>query len=311
VKDTILTKSEQKAFDILVKKSGIITSRDDIAQAIWGELWLQKYSDWRIDRLIYLLRQKIQSSYKIKTIRNSGYVLFNSEVDIPHLSENKVQGIMPTQTYLEYMNNSENPRKVLEDLFNSIKIEGSPKNIIVINSYSCDNINTMSKYFKKSHVYFSNFDQRALDIHQERIEKLGLINFYTAHDDIRNSVFKDNYFDLVINDFRINFNTSDSQNIAAMKNMYRISSSNSQALISVVVDPRYESNKFGENQDRAPTNKDKPWTFSAQENLTRFCFTIPYYKRLFKQTGFKIIKEFDIDNGKKWNPPYRRFLLQK
>lgn len=82
--------------------------------------------------------------------------------------------------------------------------------------------------------------------------------------------------------------------------MHRLLIRKGRVLISVVIDPRNKNNRL-----------KIPWTFMAQEGLRRNCFTVPYYKHLFIQTGFKIVKEFDTEAGKKWNPPYRRFLLTK
>ncbi len=315
--EQLLTKEEQLTFDILIQKSGKITTRDEIAQSVWGVNWLSKYSDWQIDRLIYLLRKKLPSNYYIKTLRNSGYVLIQNGIIIPQAKTIKVEGILPLLSYLQYMNNKKNKRKVLKDLFKSIVNEKlidfitKAKIVLVINSYSYDNIDAISRYLKPKHLYFSNFDKRALKIHEERIDELKLTNFHTVFDDIRDSIFKNNFFDLVINDFRLNFNTSNVQNIKTVKNIFRILKPKSYAFISVVIDPRYESLKFGINQENAPTNKDKPWAFKAEENLTRFCFTVPYYKKLFTDVGFKIVKEFDLQKGKKWVPCYRRFLLKK
>lgn len=299
MKNLILTRSVQKVFDILLQKSDLITLRAEIAQAVWGSNWLSKYSDWQIDRLIYLLRKKLPTKYKIKTLRNSGYILTTSEKSIPKIKSAQVEGTLPTQGYLEYMNNIKNPRKVLKDLFKSIELKEKFKKILVINSYSFDNIDAVAKIYKNSEVFFSNFDKRALKLHSERIDELKLTNFKIIEDDIRNSIFNNNLFDLIINDFRLNFNTSDKQNINAIKNMYRILKKRGKCIVSVVIDPRYN------------TNRNKPWTFKAQENLVRYCYTAEYYKNLFIKYGFKIEKEFDLENGKKWNPPYRRFLLQK
>lgn len=295
----VLTKSEQKAFDIMLEKSDLITTRDEIAQSVWGNSWTQKYSDWQIDRLIYLLRKKLPKNFKIKTLRNSGYILTKSEINISKLTSPRVVGTLPTTSYLEYMNNPKNQRKVLSDLFKAIKISKKINHLLVVNSYSFDNVDAVYKNLKVNNVYFSNFDNRALKFHQEEIEKLDLDNYSTVYDDIRNSIFKNNLFDLIINDFRLNFNTSDKQNILAMKNIYRILKNGGLALISVVIDTRKK------------TNRITPWRFKAQENLERLCFTPEYYYSLFKTVGFKKIKEFDIDNGKKWNPQYKRYLLTK
>jgi DNA-binding winged helix-turn-helix (wHTH) protein len=284
---------------VLTQKSDLIVSRDEIAQAVWGEKWITKYSDWQIDRLIYLVRKKLSAKFCIKTIRNRGYLLSKSGMVIAKDLPMSVEGTLPSQSYLEYMNNPKNPRKVLKDLFKSIKLSKKFKNILVINSYSYDNVDTMAKYFSISHVYFSNFDKRALSLHQERINQLKLDTFKTTEDDIRESIFKDCYFDLIINDFRLNFNTTNLQNEMTIKSMYRLLNVGGQAIVSVVIDPR-----------RNP-NRDQPYTFSAQEGLTRFCFTSAYYQHLFIKNKFKITSEFDIKNGQKWNLPYRRFLLQK
>lgn len=300
--EVLLTKSEQRCFDILLEKSGKITSRDEIAQSVWQNRWLEKYSDWQIDRLIYLLRKKLPKKYSIKTLRNSGYILLSKGVSIPKLKTSKVKGTQPTDSYLEYMNNPKNKRKVLKDMYKSINFKLSPKKILVVNSYSYDNVDSTYKKFPNSEVYFSNFDARALKLHQEEIEKLSLEKVYTAFDDIRNSIFKDNFFDLVINDFRLNFNLTNKQNIATIENIYRILKKGGFAAVSVVIDPRYKDNRI---------NKDKPYHFEAEEGLVRKCFTSAYYEKLFANSGFKIIKEFDIENGKKWKPEFRRFLLQK
>lgn len=296
---SILTKSEQKLFDLLVQKSDLITTRDEIAQIVWGEDWLSRYSDWQIDRLIYLLRKKITTQYKINTVRNSGYILQTSEINIPKIEPTVVAGTLPTQSYLEYMNNTKNPRKVLKDLFKQIKLNNNFNKILVINSYSYDNVDAISNNLKCNDTYFSNFDKRALRIHQDRIEELKLINYKIVEDDIRNTIFNHDLFDLVINDFRLNFNTTNKQNVDALTNIYKILKPSGKCIISVVIDPRNN------------TNRNKPWTFVAQENLTRFCYTEEYYKELFLNCGFKILEEFDLENGKKWKPPYRRFLLQK
>jgi DNA-binding winged helix-turn-helix (wHTH) protein len=307
----LLTKQEQKTYDLLALKSGKIVSRDEIAQTIWGELWLKKYSDWRIDRLIYTLRQKAGGRFKLKTIRNSGYVLITDGVTIEAEPEIKVAGTLPTKSYLEYMNNPENPRQVYKNLFAAAKPLPNAKKILAVNSYSFDNVDSLKKYYPHSEVYFSNFDSRALKLHEERMRILKLSGFHSVYDDIRQSIFKDSFFDLVINDFRLNFNSNNKQNKEAVSGMYRILKAGGTVLISLVVDPRFESEKYGLNQEKAPVNKDKPWNFVAQEGLTRKCFTVPYYKKLFADTGFKNIEEFDIDNGKSWTPPFRRFKLTK
>lgn len=296
--DQLLTKSEQKVFDLLLQRSDSIVPRDDIAKAVWGPNWLDRYSDWEIDRLIYLIRHKLPTKYSVKTLRNSGYILLTTEKTIPNFKLEKVEGILPTKDYLEYMNNTKNPRKVLSDLFKTIEISQKFKKILVINSYSYDNVDTMAKKYPDSEVFFSNFDKRALKIHEDRINELKLSKFRIDEDDIRKSIFNNNLFDLVINDFRLNFNTSDKQNIDTINNIYRILKPNGKSIISVVISPSSKTIKQSKH-------------FVSEENLVRPCYSVEYYKKLFTKQGFLIEKEFDQENGKKWNPPYARFILHK
>jgi len=303
---THFTKEELSTLMILVQKSDSVASRDEIAQAVWGQNWLKKYSDWQIDRLIYLVRRKLSSKYTVKTIRNRGYVLISSKNTIPSTPTFPVEGTAPTQAYLEYMNNPQNPRKVLADLFSVAKKEKiilnikRPKLILVINSFSADNVIATSRMFPGSEVYFSNFDSRALALHQHQIDKLGLPLFHAVFDDLRHSRLADATFDLIINDFRLNFNTTHSQNQQSIENIFRLLKVKGQVLVSVVIDPRFKSLRLYQ-----------PWTFQAQEGLTRFCFTAIYYQKLFQDFGFKIIADFDQKNGNSWHPLYRRYLLEK
>lgn len=70
-----LTAQERTLFDYL-KSNEDISSRDDIAQTMWGSNWLDKYSDWAIDKLVSKLKSKlIYSKYKILTFRGRGYKL--------------------------------------------------------------------------------------------------------------------------------------------------------------------------------------------------------------------------------------------
>lgn len=73
----MLTYLERKAFDILKEKAGVV-SREIIAEAIWGEQYLDKYSDWAIDQLIHRLREKLQlteAPYRIHTKKGEGFYL--------------------------------------------------------------------------------------------------------------------------------------------------------------------------------------------------------------------------------------------
>jgi DNA-binding winged helix-turn-helix (wHTH) protein/DNA-binding TFAR19-related protein (PDSD5 family) len=71
-----LTKSELRVLRLLIKNKGIIVTRNQIAEKIWGINWQHYYSDWAIDRLIYRLRQKIRKlnfdENFIKTYKTKG-----------------------------------------------------------------------------------------------------------------------------------------------------------------------------------------------------------------------------------------------
>ena len=338
-----LTETESKILNVLMTNGQNIANRDIIAKAIWGEEWLEKYSDWMIDTEIYNLRKRLKNVYKIVTVRNKGYKLIKKGVVATENSpEEKLtdsqKALLPHFFYIEYMNNPKNIRKTLYDLFKSLgkQIQKSLKTrflrrseikILIINSYSADNVDAAKNWTrslfknKKVDIFFSHYDRRSIEIHQKRIDLIKANNIFTIFDDIKNTKLKPRSFDIVINDFRLNFNSNHSQNVSSVKNTKEILKTDGISLISVVVDARYESQRYGKDQEKAPVNKNKPWIFESVEKLPRFCFTVPYYKKLFKILGFKVIKEFDIEEGKKWlkhfktNPDrgltYRRFLLAK
>ena len=90
--------------------------------------------------------------------------------------------------------------------------------------------------------------------------------------------------------------------------------------MSTVVDARYESKRYGHDQEKAPINKNRPWEFIGAENLLRKCFTVPYYKQLIRDSRFDVVAEFDIEEGKRWKYIdndwrrglcYRRWLCRK
>jgi len=332
--NSLLTLSEEKALNLLLSQINKIVKRDDIAKALWGNLWLEKYSDYMIDKVVYQIRKKLIAPYKITTFRNRGIIFSKSETIpfkiIRSTPTIKSEGTHPHDEYLKYMNDTSNIRKTLVDLFKSIKKENIRLNIknpmiLVINSYSHDNVDAISTWLLnnklQARVIFSHLDDRAIKIHQKRIFDLGLEHIETIYDDIRKTRLTPNSFDFVINDFRLNFNHNDEQNQEAMYGVNKILKSDGITLISVVVDSRYESSRYGVDQEKAPINARSPHVFRFKENLERYCFTVPYYKKLFIKSGFKILKEFDVAEGKTWftkekfipnhEPTFRRFLLQK
>ena len=64
-----LQASEVKVLAALEAKLNQICSRDEVAQSLWGKAWVEKYSDWMIDTIIYRLRHKLKVGYEIKTLR--------------------------------------------------------------------------------------------------------------------------------------------------------------------------------------------------------------------------------------------------
>lgn len=68
-----LTAQEALLFEFLTEKKELVT-RDQVAQKIWGAIWIEKYSDWAIDKLVSNLKKKIvDSNFRLLTLRNRGY----------------------------------------------------------------------------------------------------------------------------------------------------------------------------------------------------------------------------------------------
>ena len=302
----ILQASENRVFKFLQVNLGRVCSRDEIAQALWGQGWTQKYSDWMIDTLVYRLRHKIPANYAIKTCRNQGYALnkkgYQLEGSDPSNSVLKpVPGIQATEQYLNYMNNPANIRQGLTDLFKAAA--GFKKycrgRLLVINSYSFDNVDAVKAW--PGEVVFIHHDERALDLHRRRAEELGLKHVSVCYDDIRQSRLADKTFNLVINDFRLNFNLTHRQNQQMMTQTRRVLKPGGAVLLSVVYGQR------------------KRW-FEGAEHLPRPCFPKSDYEKLFVNAGFKIVREFDREVGERWaktiavktgwEPTFTRYLLK-
>jgi hypothetical protein len=72
------TSAEMGIIELLRKNIGRSTSRDQIAQSLWGADWEDKYSDWAIDQAIHRLRSKLRDSsspYSIHTKKGIGFIL--------------------------------------------------------------------------------------------------------------------------------------------------------------------------------------------------------------------------------------------
>lgn len=140
---------------------------------------------------------------------------------------------------------------------------------------------------------------------------------------MNNIPLKDNFTDIVINDCAINFNISDAQNKRTLTEVKRVlKSDQSLCIMSTVVPRRYDSAKFGQDQELVPKELiDQPvdffpLTFSEPSTeISRKCWPVPYYKNLFKGAEFNF-HEFDSLRGKSYFPEksgisYRRFVLTK
>lgn len=335
------TVDEARMVRTLWEKQETIVDRENIAQVLWEEEWSNKYSDWALDALVSRLRKKMSGRWQIITIKGRGYMMAMAEK--PSLALKRILGrgelplaipgsIYPTDEYLAYMNDQKRVRKVYRDLFLAMQKEGitNPKfsnsqiRLLCVNSYSYDNVDSVVAWAPRAQIYFVHYDPRAIELHQTRVQELGVIDRVSCwHDDLRESKLKEASFDLVINDFRLNFNQDDAQNRAMMRETYRVLKPGGVVLISCVVDGRYENARYGVDQEKAPLNTNKPGTFQADEHLVRRCWSVPYYRQLFEKAGFSEIAEFDIEEGKRWGvqptlttdpwsgPFYRRWVVKK
>lgn len=341
------TPDEARVMRRLWEKQEGIVEREEVATVLWDEEWSNKYSDWALDALVSRLRKKLNGKWQIVTIKSRGYMLARGVK--PTMALSRVLGkeklpvvipgsIYPSNEYLCYMNDEKRVRKVYKDLFAALgreKIPGIRKqqlgmSILCVNSYSYDNVDAIVKWVKEQklsgvQVTFTHYDPRAIELHQTRIGELGVADWVAClHDDMRESKVVQSSMDLVINDFRLNFNQNDAQNRAMMKHTYRVLRPGGVALISTVVDGKYENVRYGVDQEKAPINANKPGTFQADEHLVRRCWSVVYYKQLWEKSGFEDAVEFDVEEGKRWGgknvtlttdpwsgPYYRRWKLEK
>jgi hypothetical protein len=71
--------SEFEVMKLLIDKKGEIVEKEEIAEAMWGKSWPDKYSDWAIDKLMSRLR-KVMVSYglpkkMITTKKGQGFII--------------------------------------------------------------------------------------------------------------------------------------------------------------------------------------------------------------------------------------------
>lgn len=77
------SKKEQKALTLLITKEGCLVNRDEMAKGIWGQEYLDYYSDWSLDQTISRLRKKLAKiglvPKKLRTIKKQGYIFGKEE----------------------------------------------------------------------------------------------------------------------------------------------------------------------------------------------------------------------------------------
>lgn len=67
------TQTQRKVLAYLETHPGKLTSRDALAEVLWGEHWADNYSDWAIDQLLSTLREKLTSmKYQGKIVTKKG-----------------------------------------------------------------------------------------------------------------------------------------------------------------------------------------------------------------------------------------------
>ncbi|MCL4364509.1 helix-turn-helix domain-containing protein [Patescibacteria group bacterium] len=73
----LFTASEYTIFEFLFKNQNHIVSRDEIAKKLWGQQYIDRYSDWAIDKTISRIRAKLREigvkTDLIKIYKRKGY----------------------------------------------------------------------------------------------------------------------------------------------------------------------------------------------------------------------------------------------
>lgn len=76
------SRQERKVMRLLIGKPGEVISREQVAEAVWGDRWEEKYSDWAIDQIVSRLRKKLLElrlgrDY-LQTVRERGVIWQNN-----------------------------------------------------------------------------------------------------------------------------------------------------------------------------------------------------------------------------------------
>jgi len=77
------TFQESKMLIHFIKNENKTISRDEVAQILWGKNYIESYSDWSIDKLISVLRKKMNqvgfSSKSLITLKKRGFSFTNTQ----------------------------------------------------------------------------------------------------------------------------------------------------------------------------------------------------------------------------------------
>ena len=75
------TLQEFKMFTYFIKNENKVISRDEMGRILWGKNYIDKYSDWSIDKIISVLRKKLSnigfSGQKLTTLKRRGFSFSN------------------------------------------------------------------------------------------------------------------------------------------------------------------------------------------------------------------------------------------
>ncbi len=75
-----LTNQEKDVLVLLMSKNGNLVVYEEIAQKMWGDLYLDKFSLYAINKVVFQIRQKLKInnilSARIMTVRGKGYILY-------------------------------------------------------------------------------------------------------------------------------------------------------------------------------------------------------------------------------------------
>lgn len=195
-----------------------------------------------------------------------------------------------------------------------ILLEGSSyiENISVIDDFLARRLN------EQDSLILIDKDPLVVEKHAQHIKKnYPEKNYKVTFGDMNELPFENSSFDLIINNFTVNFNIyerDDEKTISEIRRLLK--PKQSICLFSVGVRRDYDDIKYGKDQELLTARQiNDPGFFYVPSNkeIRRICLSVPYYTRLFDKYNFYHVK-FDVENGKnlflkETNISYRRFVL--